>query len=82
MRTRDLIYIPGDWYIQDDITGQKIRASTMRKTWDGFYTDPRNWNPRQPQDFVRGVKDTQSPSVVRNPSDVFLSPGDVTATML
>ena len=46
----------------------------MRKRWDGVITCPRDWEPRHPQDFVRGVKDNPSVPISRpEPPDTFVS---------
>ena len=43
------------------------------KRWDGFMVDERCWEPRQPQDFVRGVADYQAPPFTRpEQSDSFI----------
>ena len=31
-----------------------------RREWDNLIVSPRVWEPRQPQDFVRGVRDDQA----------------------
>jgi len=33
-----------------DITGFKTKRSQVLKRWEGFYTLPDAWHPRQPQD--------------------------------
>lgn len=57
---RDRFYKPGDYYIIDDITGIKRRASSAQLQWDNAYTGPGTYSPRQPQDLVVGVFDDQS----------------------
>jgi hypothetical protein len=57
---RDRFYRPGDWYIIDDITGTKRRASNAQLQWDNAFTGPASFSPRQPQDLVVGVRDDQS----------------------
>ena len=73
-------YIPGDFWRICDRCGKKIRQSLTRKTWDGLWVCENDWEPRHPQDFVRGVEDKQS---VREPrpeaEDYFLSDNEVTA---
>ena len=46
------------------ICGRKYKASQLRKRWDGFLACKDDWHPRQPQDFVRGVKDNQQAPVI------------------
>ena len=57
---RDRKYIPGSFYRLDDRTGFKERAENTRWEWDGLLVSPKVWEPRQPQDFVRGVRDVQN----------------------
>jgi hypothetical protein len=66
-------YKSGDYNSICDYCGRKFKFSALRKTWDGFYNCKRCWEPRQPQDFVRGVKDVQAVPVTRPEStDVFV----------
>ena len=58
-------YDKGDYNAICDICGAKRKASELRIRWDGFLVDSRCWEPRQPQDFVRGVADTQAPKWTR-----------------
>lgn len=76
-------YRPGDYYIIDDWTGFKIRASESVKTHDGLRVHRDSVGEEtmpHPQDRVRARADRQ---IVRDarpePPDVFLDPGDVTA---
>lgn len=72
-------YKPGDHYVICDVCGFKMRASETSKRWDGLRVCKADWEPRHPQDFVRGKQDRQA---VRNarpePPDTFLEIGDVT----
>lgn len=47
----------GDWNALCDQCGQKRKASMLRLQWDGLRTCEKCWEPRQPQDYVRGVPD-------------------------
>jgi hypothetical protein len=58
-------YNPGDYYQIDDISGFKIRASYSRKQWDNLVTAHGRFSPRNPQDFVMGVRDDQTVSMPR-----------------
>jgi hypothetical protein len=51
----------GDWNALCFRCGRKFKASLMRKNWQGFYTCLRDWEPRQPQDFVRAIPDKMAP---------------------
>lgn len=72
----------GDHLVICDRSGFKVWASETVMTWDGLRVSRRfvgEEATRHPQDFVRGVKDDQSVKNPRpEPTDVFLSPGDVT----
>ena len=43
-------FSPFDSNTIDDVTGFKRKFSSMKKRWEGFYTD-EGYHPRQPQDF-------------------------------
>lgn len=53
-------YKPGDWNAICDRCGFQYKASQLKKTWDGLMVCSKDWEPRQPQDFVKGVKDNQA----------------------
>jgi len=55
----------GDWNAVCYECGKKQKASQMRKHWQGYYVCPSCYEPRQPQDFVRGVPDVQAPPWVQ-----------------
>lgn len=66
-------YKPGDWLAVCDVCGKEVYASSLRKRWDGFMVCRKDWEPRHPQDFVRGSVDTQVPSWTRpEPADTFI----------
>ena len=50
----------GDYNATCSICGSKYKASELKKHWQGWYRCVNCWEPRQPQDFVRGVADIQS----------------------
>ena len=58
-------YDRGDWSVLCDVCGRKMKASDLRQRWDGLKTCQEDWEPRQPQDFVRGVADYQAPPWTR-----------------
>ena len=53
-------YAPGDWNAACYRCGAKRKASTMKRHWQGYWVCPEHWEPRHPQDFVKGVVDVQS----------------------
>ena len=66
-------YDRGDWKCICDSCGRIVKASQLMKRWDGYMVDERCWEPRQPQDFVRGVADYQAPPFTRpEQSDTFI----------
>jgi hypothetical protein len=78
-------YVPGDWYVICDYSGFKIKRSEARMTWDGYLVKACFWEPRQPQDFVRGTRDKISvtPGQTRGEStDDFLTDNEVTVDSL
>ena len=47
-------YKYGDHLVQCDYSGFICHASETKMTWDGFRVRKDFWEPRHPQDFVRG----------------------------
>lgn len=73
----------GDWNVVCFQCGFKRKASTMERNWQGYYVCPEHNEPRQPQDFARGVPDNQippwvqpAPAVIYTYTNVFLGLGD------
>ncbi len=66
-------YDHGDWIADCDICGRKYKASQLIKRWDGLMCCEDDWEIRQPQDFVRGVADTQiAPWLRPEPTNSFV----------
>lgn len=57
---RDKHYIPGSFYRICERSGFKVRSFDTRKEWTGLIVRSQSWEPRQPQDFVKGVRDDQA----------------------
>jgi len=55
----------GDWNTQCFQCGKKMKASQAVRNWQGYYVHPEHNEPRQTQDFVRGVPDNQIPPWVQ-----------------
>jgi len=53
-------YADGQWNFICDICGAAPKSSDGRKTWNGFYVCSHHKEKRNPQDFLRGVKDDQT----------------------
>lgn len=75
-------YIPGDHWVECQRCGQVHRSSKVRKEWTGLIVCSDCWEPRHPQDFVRGVPDNQEPDGLVNPEspDVFVTVGFCTSS--
>ena len=68
-------YIPGDFWRICDVCGFRYRSSQTFKRWDGLITCSEDWEPRHPQDFVRGRMDRQNiPDPRPEQVDTFLGP--------
>ena len=66
-------YDKGDWIADCDVCGRKYKASALSERWDGLMCCDDDWEIRQPQDFVRGVPDTQiAPWLRPEPPDYFI----------
>lgn len=48
-----------------DASGFKCYADELVKQWDGAMVLPRFLDKRNPQDFVKGVRDNQTPTFTR-----------------
>lgn len=64
----------GDWNVICDLSGFKVKASETTLRWDGLRVITRFCEPRQPQDFIKGVKDNPTVPWTRPETvDQFLS---------
>lgn len=69
----DKFYIPGSFYRICERTGMKTREFNTRREWQGLIVRKEVFEPRQPQDFVRGVPDNQTVPYPRpRPTNVFI----------
>jgi len=63
----------GDWNAVCYECGSKRKGSTLKRHWQGYWVCPEHWEPRQPQDFARGVPDNQTPPWTQpEPTPVFI----------
>lgn len=62
----------GNWNAACSICGAKRKASMLVKNWQGQWRCPEHNEPRQPQDFVRGIPDIQMPPWVQLETDIDL----------
>ena len=59
----------GSWNVVCDVCGREYRSYLLTKRWDGLMVCQGDWEPRQPQDFVRGVADIMAPPYTRPEAD-------------
>lgn len=75
-------FAPGDFNINCSMCGAKMKASEAVKNWQGQWRHPKCNEPRQPQDFVRGVPENMTPPFTQVAGQVFVgvcSPNGMTA---
>lgn len=78
---RKLHFKAGSFYRVDDRTGFPQRAERTRKEWNGLIVDQARWEPRQPQDLVKGVPDLQSvPDARPLGANIYVGPISVQTT--
>ena len=51
-------FSPGEWNAICDLCGRKQKSNSLTKTWDNRYVCRSHKEVRNPQDFVRGVKES------------------------
>ena len=67
MRQRNPDFRSGLWLAQCDRCGFDFWSNQLRKEWTGLRVCKKCWEPRHPQDYVRGVPDRQAPAWTRPP---------------
>lgn len=70
-------YKRGEWNAICDRCGAKFKSGEMRMEWDNLWVCKECWEPRQPQDFVRGLKDDQTVPISRPPGEDKFITGEV-----
>lgn len=63
----------GDFNAACSMCGRKRKASMLVRNWQGLYRCPEHNEPRQPQDFARGVKEVISPPWAQIETDQFIT---------
>ena len=58
-------WIPGDYWLQCDVCGVDHRRSEMRQRWDKAWVCEPDWEIRNPQDYVRGIKEKIAVPIAR-----------------
>ena len=74
-KTRSPGWKAGNHWVFCDRCSSAIRAKDAKKTWDNLIVCPDDWEPRHPQDFVRGRRDDiRAKEPVRSePADRFVT---------
>ena len=67
-------YEAGSWNSTCDICGRGFKFNQLSLAWDNTWRDPDCWEIRQPQDFVRAVKDDMSIPISRPRTNLPSSP--------
>lgn len=79
------VYVKGQWNAICDQCGFEYKSAQIRLQWNGLRTccgpDTNGcWEPRHPQEFVKGKADKQAPPWTRpEPPEINVGPGDVKA---
>lgn len=60
---------PGNHWLICDSCGLKFRRSEMRMRWDNMMVCRKDWEPRHPQEFVRGKRERIAVDIARPDSD-------------
>lgn len=69
-------FVLGQWNAICDRCGREYKNVDLRLEWTGLRVCRKCWEPRHPQDFVRGKPDKQAPPWVRpEPPEIDVSPG-------
>lgn len=74
MRVWKQVYKPGTWLAECDRCGFQFRNTQLAREWTGLRVckgpgTNNCWEPRQPQDYLRGKPDRQAPDWSRPPRD-------------
>ena len=59
----------GNYWVVCDTCGFDYRVRETRLTWDNFLVCEKCWEPRHPQEYVRGIRDKQSVPIARPEPD-------------
>lgn len=71
-----MTFVLGAWKAVCDRCGKRLKSHDLRKEWTGLRVCSSCWEPRHPQDFVKGRVDRQAPPWVRpEQPEIDVSPG-------
>lgn len=69
----------GNYWMICDVCGFKYRRSEMMQRWDNAWVCGDDWEPRHPQEFLRGKNEQISVPIARpEPEEISIGAGDVT----
>lgn len=68
------VYIPGLFNIYCMSCARKYKSNEIRRRWDGLYVCDEDWEPRHPQDFVRGVPEQSNKLPFAFDNDGYVAP--------
>lgn len=69
----------GDYNAICDVCGRKFKFSRLRQKWDNTWACSADWEPRQPQDYLKGIMDNMSVPLSRpDPPNLFIQDEIVT----
>jgi len=59
-KTRNPGFRPGGHWVECQRTGRTVRVQDIRKEWTGLLVAKEEWEPRHPQELIRGIVDNAS----------------------
>jgi hypothetical protein len=63
----------GTWNIMCSMCGRKRKANEVVRNWQGLYRCPEHDEPRQTQDFARGIPENMQAPFVQMPTIRFVT---------
>lgn len=51
--------------------GRKFKGSELVRHWQGYWVCKQHWEPRQTQDFVRGIQENIAPPFVQSQTELY-----------
>jgi hypothetical protein len=73
MKERQHKYIPGDHLMICDECGLTYRKSEMSQRWDKAWVCKKDFDPRHPQEYVRGRDEDISVPVARPETETYIT---------
>lgn len=79
--SEDDTYRKGGYWIIDDRSGERIRATDARREWDGDVVHKDDYEERHPQELMRGRRDNQKPNGPIRPEEIPVFGGPLITTL-